>query len=92
MAHSRSQRRNDGDRQSAIDRRCEHQWRLKRSKKTRLATTTTSSTMVPTSYIMDPRGKFVRGLDFDTPSDRIADDRIADDRIAGKLRAPHGAI
>jgi hypothetical protein len=36
---------------------------------------------------MDPRGKFVRGLDFDTPSDRIADDRIA-----GKLRAPHGAI
>ena len=24
-------------------------------------------------YIMDPRGKFVRGLDFDTPSGRIAD-------------------
>jgi len=23
-------------------------------------------------YIMDPKGKFVRGLDFDTPSDRIA--------------------
>jgi hypothetical protein len=22
---------------------------------------------------MDPQGKFVRGLDFDTPSDRIAD-------------------
>jgi hypothetical protein len=31
---------------------------------------------------MDPQGKFVRGLDFDTPSDRIAD----------TLRAPHGAI
>jgi protein SCO1/2 len=24
-------------------------------------------------YIMDPQGKFVRALDFDTPSDRIAD-------------------
>ena len=23
--------------------------------------------------VMDPQGKFVRGLDFDTPSDRIAD-------------------
>jgi hypothetical protein len=32
--------------------------------------------------VMDPQGKFVRGLDFDTPSDRIAD----------TLRAPHGAI
>jgi hypothetical protein len=31
---------------------------------------------------MDPQGKFVRGLDFDTPSNRIAD----------TLRAPHGAI
>jgi protein SCO1/2 len=30
---------------------------------------------------MDPQGKFVRGLDFDTPSDRIAD----------TLRALHGA-